>query len=238
MCSWEDLPKLEADSPHFSLPHSSLVTLNAYRDLIILKEVIPSLDQFRLAHRSLKLFLTLRGLWGARFGYIGGFHLTLLLTRVALSLPKTAQAVHLIESFLKTYGEWDWSKNIVYPIPSRASEATSISSYKRILSKEPMVVLSIQRPLSNLTFHASQNSVEALSRDFHRAHRALAQNQSWFDVCGVHVRGEATTHGALKEFIGSHRHFVKLDVHFWGGDNTKGRTLIGWLESRIVNVRP
>jgi Poly(A) polymerase central domain/MJ1316 RNA cyclic group end recognition domain len=214
------------------------VTLNAYRDLLTLKKVIPSLDQFRLAHRSLKLFLTLRGLWGARFGYLGGFHLTLLLTHVALSLPKNAQATHLIESFIKTYAEWDWSKDIVYPIPSCASDATSLSTYRRVLSKEPMVVLSIQRPLSNLTSHASRNSVETLSQGFQHAHSALTQGKSWFNICGVRIQEEVTTKSALNEFVNGHRHFIKLNVHFWGGNDMKGRALIGWLESRIVNVRP
>jgi Poly(A) polymerase central domain/MJ1316 RNA cyclic group end recognition domain len=229
---------LPADSPYFSLSHSSLVTLNAYRDLLTLKKVIPSLDQFRLAHRSLKLFLTLRGLWGARFGYLGGFHLTLLLTHVALSLPENAQATHLIEAFLGTYAKWDWSKDIVYPIPSRAPDATSTSTYRRVLSKEPMVVLSIQRPLSNLTSHASRNSVETLSQGFQQAYSALIQGKSWFNICGVQIQEEVTTKDALKEFVDGHRRFVKLSVHFWGGDDMKGRALIGWLESRIVNVRP
>lgn len=214
------------------------MTLNAYRDLLTLKKVIQFLDQFRLAHRSLKLFLTLRGLWGARFGYLGGFHLTLLLTHVALSLPKNAQATHLIESFLKTYAEWDWSKDIVYPIPSRAPDATSTSTYRRVLSKEPMVVLSIQRPLSNLTFHASRNSVETLSQGFQQAYGALTQGKSWFNICGIQVQDEVTTKSALKDFVDGHRRFIKLNVHFWGGNDMKGRALIGWLESRIVNVRP
>lgn len=214
-----------------------MVTLNAYRDLLTLRNFIPSLEQFCLAHRSLKLFLTRRGLWGARFGYLGGFHLTLLLTRVALSLPNTAQASHLIEAFLKTYAGWDWSKDVVYPIPSRAPDATSTSTYKRVLSKEPMVVLSIQRPLCNLTFHASSNSVQTLSRGFQQAQTALEQGQSWPDLCGIQGSDESGAPTSLGEFISSHRSFVKLDVHCWGGNDMSGRALIGWLESRIVNVR-
>lgn len=231
---WEELARLQPDSPYFSLPHSSLVTLNAYRDLLTLRKVIPSLDQFRIAHRSLKLLLVRRGLWGARFGYLGGFHLTLLLTRIALSLPKAAKAPHLIEAFLRTYAEWDWHKDVVYPIPP---EANSNMTYKRVLSKEPMVVLSIQRPLCNLTFHASVNSVQALSRGLRYAQAAVDSAQPWSNICGLQEEGEEGEKPiALGEFTTSHRSFIKMEVHYWGGNDMKGRALIGWLESRIVNL--
>jgi poly(A) polymerase Pap1 len=228
--SWDDVPNLPADSPLFSLPQSSLVTLNAYRDVVTIRRVLPSLDAFRVAHRALKLFLTQRGFSGARFGYLGGFHLTLLLTRVALSLPHTADASHLVAGFLGTYAKWDWAKDVVYPIPSRSPETGSNPVYKRVLHKEPMVILSIERPLSNLSFHASWNSVEALSRGIKEAHQLLEEGKTWPAICG-------SLGNPVDEFISAYKLFIKLEVSFWGGNCMKGRALIGWLESRIVNVR-
>lgn len=223
------MPSLSADSPLFSLPQSSLIALNAYRDVITLRRVLPSLDAFRLAHRALKLFFKQRGLFGARFGYLGGFHLTLLLTRVALSLPRNADATHLIQGFFETFSQWDWSKDVVYPIPSRAP-APGMQGYKRVSHKEPMVVLSIERPVSNLTFHASWNSVEALSIGLKEAYHALEQGRKWGDICG-------TLGNPMDDFVDAHKVFIKLEVSFWGGNCMKGRALVGWLESRFVNVR-
>ncbi|KAG8767904.1 hypothetical protein FRC16_007237, partial [Serendipita sp. 398] len=65
---WDDIARLPTDSPLFSLPVASLVTLNAYRDVLTIKRLVPSLPAFRTAHRALKLLLSDRGLVGARFG--------------------------------------------------------------------------------------------------------------------------------------------------------------------------
>ncbi|KAG8821578.1 hypothetical protein FRC19_007592 [Serendipita sp. 401] len=220
---WDDIARLPTDSPLFSLPVASLVTLNAYRDVLTIKRLVPSLPTFRTAHRALKLLLSDRGLVGARFGYLGGFHLTLLLTSIALHLPRSATAPHLVEKFLHTYAEWNWERDVVYPIPSLANRV----NYKRTLTKEPMVVLSIEKPHSNLTYHASWNSVTSLSRGFKDAHTILSSGGSWKNICGENP---------LEEFINGHKAFIKLDVHFWGGDCMKGRAVIGWLESRVVSV--
>jgi hypothetical protein len=232
------VPNLPSDSPLFSLPLASLVTLNAYRDVITIKKTVPSLDTFRTAHRALKLFLIRRGIWGARFGYLGGFHLTLLLTRVALSLSPSATSAHLIEAFINSYAEWDWARDMVYPIPSREKEQGSNAIYKRILQKEPMVVLSIERPLSNLTYHASQNSVESLTRSLKEAQSMLRQGKTLAGICGVSMKGKEILPkvGLPEDFTNNGDGFVRLDVHFWGGNCMKGRALVGWLESRIVNV--
>lgn len=198
--------------------------------MLTLQRILPSLAAFQTAHRALKLYLTRRGLSGARFGYLGGFHLTLLLAQVALTLPRTAQASHLIESFLKTYAKWNWEKDIVYPIPSRKQDIASPHAYKRVLHKEPMVVLSIERPLSNLMHNASRNSVVALSRVFRQAYQRLENGDGWLRVCAI-------DQDPLEDFVNNYKAFIKLDASYWGGDCMKGRAFIGWLESRFVSVR-
>ncbi|KAJ7123747.1 hypothetical protein C8R44DRAFT_875908 [Mycena epipterygia] len=227
---WKNLGSIPSDSPLFHLPASSLVTLNAYRDVLTLLKILPSLSNFRTAHRSLKLFLTSQGLFGARFGFLGGFHLTLLLTRVAMMLPREAKPHQIVRQFFATYGGWDWERDLVWPIPSR--EPRTGSGYRRVLAKEPMVVLSIERPISNLTFHASRNSVEVMSVAFKKADRMLEDGKSWAEVCGL----KETQEVPYKVFLRGHKIYIKLDVHFWGGSNLKGRAVIGWLESRLVSL--
>ncbi|KAE9389497.1 hypothetical protein BT96DRAFT_1025020 [Gymnopus androsaceus JB14] len=242
---WKNIGSLPSDSPLFLLPSSSLVTLNAYRDVLTILKVLqpPSVfSAFRTAHRAIKLFLTTQGLSGARFGFLGGFHLTLLLTRVTLTLAPSGvetpelKARHLVRQFFATYAKWDWERDAVWPIPSREPEldsatATTLKGYRRSSTKEPMVVLSIERPLSNLTFHASRNSVEVMKRAFERADDMLEKGRSWAAVCGLD-REEAPHQMFLKQ----HKIFIKLDVQFWGGSNLKGRAVVGWLESRIVSL--
>lgn len=200
-----------------------MATLNSYRDVLTLRRVIPDLPIFRAAHRALKQYLTAQGLSEARFGFLGGFHLTLLLTRVALTLPHDARPHHLVRHFFKTYSEWNWERDMVYPIPNRGE-----SGYRRT-HKEPIVVLSIEKPLSNLTFHASSHSLRTMVHAFTRAEGMLNENKSWEDVCGLSSSPEQT-------FLSNYKVFIRLDVHYWGNSSLQGRELIGWLESRIVSV--
>ena len=74
----------------------------------MLQRVLPSPDNFRIAHRALKLFLKLHGLVGARFGFLGGFHLAVLLARVCLLLPTFATPAQIVRVFFHTYARWDW----------------------------------------------------------------------------------------------------------------------------------
>lgn len=198
-----------------------------------LKRVLPSLPTFRVAHRALKHLLTSRGFSGARFGFLGGFHLTLLLTRVALVSPSTAKAHHLVEAFLQIYSQWDWQRDIVYPIPTQNSETMP---YKRVLQKEPMVILSIERPLANLGSHASRNSVEALSNGLKQAYDMLKEGKGWSELCGFGGVESGAGTSPLNDFLSSHKAFVRLNVHLWGGNCMKGRATVGYLESRFVHV--
>jgi poly(A) polymerase Pap1 len=185
------------------------------------------MEAFQASNRALKLYLKHQGLLGGRFGFLGGFHLTLLLTRIALTLPPNAKAEHLVCQFFKTYGCWNWEADMVSPIPER--ELT----YKRVQQKEPMVILSIEKPIANLTFNASRNSVEVLSRAFKRAGEMLDAGKGWAEVCG----SGPNTKQPLKLFLESHNTFIKIDVGYWGGSCLRGREVLGWLESRVVVVR-
>jgi len=185
------------------------------------------MEAFQAANRALKLYLKQQGVLGARFGFLGGFHLTLLLTRIALTLPPNAKAGHLVRQFFKTYGSWNWEADMVSPIPER--ELT----YKRVQQKEPMVILSIEKPVANLTFNASRNSVEVLSRAFRRADERLEAGKGWAEVCGL----GPNTKQPLELFLENHTTFIKVDVGYWGGSCLRGREVLGWLESKIVVVR-
>jgi poly(A) polymerase Pap1 len=175
----------------------------------------------------LKFYLKQQGLEGARFGFLGGFHLTLLLTRIALTLPHNAKAEHLIRQFFSIYASWDWEADMVSPVPDRQV------TYKRMQHREPMVILSIEKPIANLTFNATRNSVEVLSRAFRLTDEMLDARKGWAEVCG----SSQSTKKPLELFLESYKTFIKIDVGYWGGSCLRGREVLGWLESKIVVVR-
>ncbi|KAF5374573.1 hypothetical protein D9757_010187 [Collybiopsis confluens] len=158
------------------------------------------------------------------------------------------EAHHLARQFFAAYAKWDWERDVVWPIPSReppTAAAGQVQSgggsgsgggYRRSPTKELMVVLSIERPLANLTFHASRNSVEVMRRALKEADGLLDGGESWGRVCGLGEEEEEGIEKPYVVFLKQHKAFIKLDAHFWGGSNLKGRVLIGWLESRIASL--
>ncbi|KAH8836019.1 hypothetical protein DL96DRAFT_1576408 [Flagelloscypha sp. PMI_526] len=224
--SWSTLLSIPRDSPAFTLPVSTLKTLNAYRDALALKSTLPSLETFRLAHRSVKLFLKLNGLIGARFGYLGGFHIAFLLARVTLLLPPTVTASELVRTFFHTYARWDWDAEMVtVPIPG-----VGPSTYRRNKLKEPMCILSIEKPSVNMTINASIHSRGALKEGFKLSDELMEKGASWSEVL---QRGGLNP---LNEFLTTYKSFIKMDVSYWSDDCMKGRALVGWLESRLVKL--
>lgn len=225
--SWSDLVDLPRDSPLFALPVSALRTLNAHRDALTLQKALPSLDEFRLAHRALKLFLKLHGLIGARFGYLGGFHLAFLLARICLLLPPTASASQIVRVFFRIYARWDWEHDMVtVPIPG-----VRAMTYRRSIGREPLCILSIEKPVVNMTVNANPHSVGVLQEVLASVDRALDEGTPWKEVCAGRNGGPP-----WGQFLKDHKSFVKIDVNYWGDGCMKGRALVGWLESRFVNV--
>ncbi|KAF7986588.1 hypothetical protein HWV62_26356 [Athelia sp. TMB] len=223
---WSTLSDIPRDSPLFALPVSVLRTLNAHRDAIALQKVLPSLDNFRLAHRSLKLFLRSHGLIGARFGFLGGFHLAFLLARVSILLPPSASPPQIIRVFFHTYARWDWERDMVTVPIAGIPPAT----YRRSAAREPLCILSIEKPMVNMTINGNLQSLAVLRQEFALADHNLEAGKSWKNICMGHEISP------LMEFLKSHKAFAKIDINYWGSSCMSGRALVGWLESRFVNL--
>jgi len=202
------------------LPMSALRTLNAYRDVrYIQKAINPSrMSAFRLAHRSLRALAKQRGIFTARLGFVGSFHLSILLTRLLERLPATGvTAAGLVSLFIQHYSEFDWSREVAQLGAPRA--------YPR-KAREAMVILSPQRPSINVASIASASTAGTFSTALKTAHRLLEEGPAWSTVCG----------DGLVDFLSTHSVFAKVDVAYWGPDPPTGRGLVGHLESRIVQV--
>ncbi|KAG4427204.1 hypothetical protein IFR05_017313, partial [Cadophora sp. M221] len=124
------LPDLVFDKSLIStLAPSSIRPLNTYRDSAYLLLTIPHLPSYRLAHRYLTLYLKTHGLYSAKFGYLGGIHLQLMLNRVVKLIsrststtPNTDQEIPpispatIVRTFFTYYTTFNWTaENITDP---------------------------------------------------------------------------------------------------------------------------
>jgi uncharacterized protein (UPF0248 family)/2'-5' RNA ligase len=145
-----------------SLLPKSLRPLNTLRDTIYLKNSIPQLSSFRVAHRFLSIFLRNQGVYSAKFGYLGGIHLTLMLNRLvklmtAQSTSESFTPATIVKTFLGYYANFDWSNAAVEDPYFRPS----IGSYALRASREALVIRSLHLPTARANVAESCTSMSA-----------------------------------------------------------------------------
>lgn len=217
------------------LSPASLRPLNTYRDTLFLLRSIPNAQAYRTAHRFLALYLRNRGLYAAKFGYLGGIHLSLMLSHVvkALTLSQksiTSSPASLVRTFFQYYAEFDWGNRIV-----DNSEVAWHRTYVRS-SREAVVILALHRPTAreNVAESCTRLSARVIKEEFRHAKEILerAGEQGW-KWC---LRGKEEVVG---EFLSSRGGFVRVKVDVWGIEDKKGgweraREVVGGIESRFT----
>lgn len=232
---WPEAIQLPPSDPLFDLPLLSLTKLKSFRDLDYLRRTIPDLAAFRVAHRFIRAWAEQRGIYSSKFGYLGGLHITLLLSRVCKFLSRdagTVTAADIICTFYHHYSNFDWNSQMVFdPFFHK-----QLPRYHRS-AREPMVILGPHTPTVNVAHTASLPSVKALVREMKRADDLLSQvDMTWRKFIGgtENENAMADLPPGASDFLQSYDSYIKINVQYWGLSLAKGSTLVGWLESRCV----
>lgn len=223
--------------PLFDLPILSLSKLQSFRDLDYLQRTIPDLAAFRTAHRLIRTWAQQRGVYSSKFGYLGGIHITLMLSRICKLLFRGTGAMtapDIICTFFKHYANFDWKTQMVFdPFFYKQQPPYHRST------REPMVILGLHAPRINVAHTTSSPSVRTLIDEFNRANTLLSQTGiTWPGFCGGQaMEGPmANQPSGIHEFLKSYLSYIKINVQYWGLSVAKGSTLVGWLESRCVQL--
>lgn len=222
--NWPGALELPASNPIWALPAQTLNKLKAVRDLDYVRRSVPDFANFRISHRLIKEWAKRRGLYAAKYGYLGGYHITILLARVYKLLARKEAVVSvsdLLTTFFNHYANFDWKKDLVFD-PFFHKQL----SYKRT-GQEPLVVLGYFPPSLSTSTTVSVPSVRTIAEEFQRGDRLLREEgMTWTQFLTADDNN----------FLQSFRRYIKIDVQFWGGSLTKGRGFVGWLESRCVSL--
>jgi uncharacterized protein (UPF0248 family)/predicted nucleotidyltransferase len=212
--SWDQITSLGATSDCLNLPAPVLKQLNAYRDNQLLLNLLPNIDTFRLARRAFKHFCSQRGIYGAKFGFLGGYAITLLIAGVCRVLPPHASAAEVLATAFARYVEFPWETDILwFPGVEKGRSKRE--------DRDIMFISSINRPCHNAMRNASRSTLCSIIRELRYA--TDKRDQSFNDVC---IDG-------LSDFF-NNRHFIKIQCAFWGLNSADGRKWITWIESRLV----
>lgn len=132
-------------------------------------------------------------------------------------------AFDLLKLFFENYGGFNYEEDTVGD-PDFASP----SPYRRTVSREPLVITTIHPPMVNVADTASQHTRKTIRDQILLANRKLDKGSNWDEVTG-RSDGEAE-----REFLNTFANFIKIDVRYWGRNTARGRSLVGWIESRCV----
>jgi uncharacterized protein (UPF0248 family) len=187
---------------------------------------------FRLAYHFIRLWAVERGIYSAKFGYFGGIHITLMLSWVCKRLAHDVGLVSagdLVVSFFSHYANFDWKNDIVFDVFFHKK----MPRYQRSI-REPMAILGFHAPNSNIAHTATAPGLQVLACELKRANARLSGSEmtwkAFFDDQASHVDA------GVKDFLTSHESYVRIDIQYWGRALSKGRGLVGWIESRCINL--
>ncbi|KAE9376273.1 hypothetical protein N431DRAFT_479585 [Stipitochalara longipes BDJ] len=230
-------PSLETlifDSPIIStLSPSSLRPLNTYRSTIYLLTTLPSLNSYRIAHRFLALYLKHHGLYSAKFGYLGGIHLSLLLSRVVKLIPRSISTLltpaTIIRTFFEYYSTFDWVGDTVCDPDLEVQKGRRTERTAR----DAMVIQALHVPAArpNVAASCTRLSALAISSQFARAKRQLEEGE-WDDCLG-------SREACVGEFLSDYGSYVMISVQVWDDCDVDGdefRDVVGGVESRVVRL--
>ncbi|EGU81216.1 hypothetical protein FOPG_03329 [Fusarium oxysporum f. sp. conglutinans race 2 54008] len=231
---WPEVMKRPASDPAFALSFQALAKLKPVRDLFYLRRSLPDMVQYRMAHLFIKSWAQARGIYSAKFGFLGGIHISVLLVPVCKAVAyenETVTPADIVVTFFHYYSEFDWKNSMVFD-PFFHKELR----YNRTF-REPLCLIGWHAPALNTAPIASIPTVATISSEFGRAKRMLSDDDCiWGKLLGIEPETAlgSVQAPAATEFLHAFKTYIKIDAHYWGPSQEKSGRFIGWLESRCV----
>lgn len=194
------------------------------------------MTKYRVAHLLIKTWAQSRGLYAAKFGLLGGIHITSLLVPVCKALanePEVASTSDILTTFFHHYSTFDWASKAVFD----PFYHTGLKYHRTF--REPLCLLGWHGPSLNTASNASISTVNALTAEFTRAAALLSQDDmTWSKFIGLDSSETASNliEKGAADFLASHRTYIKISARYWGSSQQKGRKYLGWLESRCISI--
>ncbi|KAK3369038.1 hypothetical protein B0T24DRAFT_350401 [Lasiosphaeria ovina] len=240
--SWPAALRLPSTHPVWSLSASTLAKLKAARDADYLARSAPDPVAFRAAHRFVKTWARSRGIYAARFGFLGGVQISILLARVCKLLAQqqpssreTPSLGDILVSFFQHYATFDWATQMVFdPLFHRSSGAHPQPPYSRNAAREPLAILGYFPPALNTAHAASVPSTRTIADEFRRAAALLSGGDGERSTTTTWTSFLAPETAPATAFLAAYKTYVKIEVQYWGLSLAKGQQFVGWLESRCV----
>ena len=215
------------------IPIPTLKMLNSYRDVESLLRTIPDLESFRTALRMVKAWARERGLYAPKFGYLGGQHITFLLSSVCkkyLQRGVVSSPTAIVRAFFAYYAAFNFERDFILD-----DEFHKLAPQYQRSKQEPMAALTLCNPAINVATNISTHTLRTITEELKRADELIVEDDlTWPRLLGLHQVPEdvGMPSRAAIDFLAGFELILRIDVHYWGASIVKGGRLVEWIDGK------
>lgn len=221
------------DTDLIGLDEAGVRSLNGCRVAQYLLEIVPDIENYRLALRTVKEWSSCHGLYSNVLGYLGGVNWAILVAKICVMHPKDTSVPELLHSFMKTYAAYDWSRPITLArTPSKPPTNVAVLPVwnPKINPRDRSHIMPIITPCwpqMNSSYNVGPPQLRRLQQEFARAEQMigniLQKKGKWQDLFQDG-----------RSFFRQHFYFVQVSIT--AEDDDSFRIWQGYCESRMRNL--
>ncbi|KAH8258415.1 hypothetical protein KR038_011192, partial [Drosophila bunnanda] len=227
-----------------NLDHRSVRSLNGCRVTDEILALVPNIENFRLALRTIKLWAKKHGIYSNSLGYFGGVTWAMLVARTCQLYPNAAAAT-LVHKFFLVFSRWKWPNPVLLKHPDNVNLRFQVWDPRVNASDRYhlMPIITPAYPQQNSTFNVSESTKKVILNEFNRG----------MNITDEIMLGRIPWERLFEapSFFYRYRHFIVLLVNSQTADDhlewcglveSKVRLLIGNLERNphiaLAHVNP
>ncbi|XP_038114885.1 poly(A) polymerase type 3 [Culex quinquefasciatus] len=152
-----------------NLDPKSVRSLNGCRVTDEILRLVPNIDNFRLALRSIKLWAKKHGIYSNSLGYFGGVSWAMLVARTCQLYPN-AVAATLVHKFFLVFSRWKWPQPVLLKQPDTVNLGFQVWD-PRVNVQDRfhlMPIITPAYPQQNSTFNVSSSTRKVMLNEFNR----------------------------------------------------------------------
>ncbi|XP_003436462.2 poly(A) polymerase beta [Anopheles gambiae] len=152
-----------------NLDQKSVRSLNGCRVTDEILRLVPNIDNFRLALRTIKLWAKRHGIYSNSLGYFGGVSWAMLVARTCQLYPN-AVAATLVHKFFLVFSRWKWPQPVLLKQPDNVNLGFQVWD-PRVNVQDRfhlMPIITPAYPQQNSTFNVSSSTRKVMLMEFNR----------------------------------------------------------------------
>ncbi|CAH1993953.1 unnamed protein product [Acanthoscelides obtectus] len=150
-----------------NLDQKCVRSLNGCRVTDEILRLVPNIDNFRLALRTIKLWAKRHGIYSNVLGYLGGVSWAMLVARTCQLYPNAAPAV-LVHKFFLIFSKWQWPQPVLLKQPSNVNLGFIVWDPRVNIQDRYhlMPIITPAYPQQNSTFNVSMSTRTIMVEEF------------------------------------------------------------------------